>query len=157
VTIAVAISEPFWAAQESNTSKMNGRRDRMKAARKRERGQAILEFAVILPVFCLIGFGLVDMQFCLERAGNLEYIANETARCMAIKAIPCTVQSPQDYALQQGANLKMYPPQLVVVSVLPTEGVSCSVTLSYHFQALGMYFPNITITRTGMASVPPLG
>lgn len=125
--------------------------------RKRERGQAILEFAVILPVFCLIGFGLMDVQFCLERAANVEYIVNETARCQAIKAIPCTVQPPSDYVLQQGANLRMYPPQLVVVSASCIEGVSCSATVTYHFQALGVWFPNVNITRTGMATVPPLG
>jgi hypothetical protein len=129
----------------------------LQLARARERGQAILEMAIMLPVFCLIGFGLMDVQFCLERTANVEYIAQETARCQAINAVPCTVQPAKDYALQQGANLRMYPPQLVIVSASCIEGVSCSATLTYHFQALGVWFPNINITRTGLATVPPLG
>jgi Flp pilus assembly protein TadG len=130
---------------------------RLQSAKARERGQAILEMALILPVFCLIGFGLMDVQLCLERAANADYIAQETARCEAIEGIPCTAQTAEDYAIKKlGADLRMYPPQLVVVTPPCIQGVSCSVTVTYHFQAIGVWFPSITITRTGTAAVPPL-
>lgn len=125
--------------------------------RKRERGQAILEFAIILPVFLLIGFGLCDVQWCLSRAANLEYIVNETARCMAVQALPCTeLGSPNSYAMMLGENLKMVPAQMKIIPVPlcnPSTGI-CKITMTYQYEPIGAYFPKVLIERTGVAAKP---
>ena len=124
---------------------------------KGERGQAILEMAVILPVFVLVGLGLADMQWSLGKVSSLEYVVNETARCEAIEGLPCTElpNTPQSYATAMAGNLHLKPPQLVFISAgcNVITGV-CEATMSYHYQPLGAYFPNLTIQRTGTAALP---
>jgi hypothetical protein len=124
---------------------------------KCERGQAILEMAVILPVFVLIGLGLADMQWSLGKVSSLEYVVNETARCQALDALPCMEppNTPEKYAMAMGQNLHLNPPQLVFVSAScnPIIG-TCTATMTYHYQPLGAYFPDMTIQRTGTAALP---
>jgi hypothetical protein len=128
--------------------------------RKNERGQAILEMAVILPVFVLVCLGLADMQWSLGKVSSLEYVVNETARCQAISAEgpPCPdSRAAQDYALQIAKNLHMEPPDLVMISPPacdPAVG-KCTVVMSYHYHPLGAYFPDLTIQRIGTASFVP--
>jgi hypothetical protein len=125
--------------------------------RKNERGQAILEMAVILPVFVLVGLGLADMQWSLGKVSSLEYVVNETARCQAIDAVPCMEppNTPEKYAMAMGQNLHLNPPQLVFVSAgcNVVTGL-CTATMTYHYQPLGAYFPEMTIQRTGTAALP---
>lgn len=124
--------------------------------RKGERGQAILEMAVILPVFVFVCLGLADLQWSLGTVSNLEYVVNETARCQAIQSVACTsLNNPKGYATPMAANLHMKEPQFVFISAGcdPDTGV-CTAVMSYHYHPLGVYFPDITIRRTGTASIP---
>lgn len=124
--------------------------------RRGERGQAILEMAVILPVFILVGLGLADMQWALGKVSSLEYVVNETARCQAIEGLPCPdPRTTQDYAFQMAKNLRLEPPDLVMISYGCDVAVGkCTATMSYHYHPLGAYFPDLTIHRTGTASMP---
>jgi hypothetical protein len=121
----------------------------------KESGQAILEFAVMLPVFVLIGFLLVDTQWAMKDAANLDYISQESARCEAINSFACAgVKTPQNYALELASNARLDLSRLTV-DAPPCNVVAgtCQVTLTYQFKALGMYFPSLTITRTGVAAI----
>lgn len=124
--------------------------------RRGERGQAILEMAVILPVFILVGLGLADMQWSLGKVSSLEFVVNETARCQAIEALPCTDSTmARDYAFQTAKNLHLEPPDLLMISNGCDLTVGkCTTTMSYHYHPLGAYFPDLTIHRTGTASMP---
>ncbi len=124
--------------------------------KKKQKGQAILEMALILPVFVLVALGMADVVWALERTANLEYIVNESARCEALNGIPCTMQSYHDYALSLARNLRMNDHNLTILTPTCVEGVSCTVTGTYLFQPIGVYFPHITIQRTGTAVLPPL-
>ena len=124
-------------------------------ASKDELGQAILEFAVILPLFVFIGFGLVDLQWCVAKSANLEYIVTETARCEAIAAAACTgSNTPGSYAHQLAVNVRMNLGSLTMVSSA-CNGSTCTVVMTYHFTPFGVWFPNVTIKRTGTAAQPP--
>jgi len=118
-------------------------------------GQAILEFAVMLPVFCLIGFGMVDLVWLTKDAANLDYIVNESARCEAIMAGPCTTPSATNqYAHDQAENLRLSAANLTIAT--PPCTTTCTVTMTYRYHALGVWFPAITMNRTGTAAyVPP--
>ena len=124
--------------------------------RRGERGQAILEMAIILPIFILVGLGLADMQWTLGKVSSLEFVVNETARCQAIEGLPCTgFNTAESYAMPMAKNLHLEPPQLIFISsgCNPATGI-CTATMSYHYKPLGIYFPDITVTRTGTASMP---
>lgn len=119
--------------------------------KRTEKGQAILEFAVILPVFLLIGVGLVDWLIAVDRAANLEYVVSETARCMAISSASCS--NPAGYATRLASGFRMDLAMLKMESA--ACGLSeCNVVMSYRYQAVGAYFPKITIERTGTAALP---
>ena len=128
----------------------------MKIRANKQKGQAILEMALILPVFVLVALGMADVVWALERTANLEYIVNESARCEALNGIPCTMQSYHDYALSLATNLRMNDHNLTIQTPACVEGVSCTVIGTYRFQPIGVYFPHITIQRTGTAVLPPL-
>ena len=127
----------------------------------KQKGQAILEFAVILPVFVLISLGLIDIQWSLERAANLDYIVNEVARCQAIGGNVCTgANTPKTYADLLAVNLGMDTRALKLLS----SGCSymlCSATMTFQYKPVGAWFPSLTIQRTGMAAavpdLPPIG
>jgi TadE-like protein len=119
---------------------------------KSDRGQALAEFAVLLPVFVLVGFILVDIQWMTRDAQAIEYIVTETARCEAIKSTACPV--PKDYATGMANLLRLSTDQNFKLSTPPC-GTSCEVQIQYHYKPLGAWFPAITITRTGSAAVAP--
>ena len=124
--------------------------------KNKQKGQAILEMALILPVFVLLSLGMADIVWVLEKTANLEYIVNESARCEALNGIPCTMQSYQDYARSLATNLRINDHNLTILTPPCIEGVSCTVTGIYVFQPIGVYFPHVTIQRTGTAVLPPL-
>ncbi len=53
-----------------------------------ERGQAVVEFLVILPVFLILAFGLIEFGKGLGYWINLSHIANEGARYAAVNKWP---------------------------------------------------------------------
>jgi hypothetical protein len=120
---------------------------------KSESGQAIAEFAVLLPIFVLVGMMLVDMQWLTRDAAAIEYIANESARCEAIKSGACPVV--KDYARNLAANLRLSTDSHLQISAPSCSETKCDVSIDYQFKPLGAWFPAITIHRTGTAAVAP--
>jgi hypothetical protein len=120
-----------------------------------ESGQAILEVALCLPVLILLAFGMIDIQWALGDAGDMNAIVTEVARCEAIGALPCTApNSPTSYAQTQITNLHLSPVLFTVVNSGCNGAVGvCTFTASYAFKGLGPWFPAIVITRTGTASI----
>lgn len=54
--------------------------------RRRRRGQTLVEFALVLPVFLLIVFGLIDMGRYVYLTSSLSQAAREGARVAAVEA-----------------------------------------------------------------------
>jgi hypothetical protein len=122
---------------------------------ERQRGQAILEAAVMLPILIFIALAMVDMQWALSDAGTLNYIVSETARCEALSALPCTAgNNGETYAVSLAANLKLTPSRFSVVSFgcNPMLG-TCTMTATYNYPPIGVWFPSILISRTGTAAI----
>jgi len=148
----------------------------LKRLKRGESGQSIVEFAVLLPVFALVGFGLVDIIWMAKDAGNNEYIANEVARCESLNAmnsiapLPCNnlsaipgVNSPETYARYLAQNYRLALANFSVDYEAPYSAGSpchagsglCEVTIRYRYKPLGVWFPALTITREGLASYTP--
>jgi len=133
---------------------------------KEESGQTIAEFALILPVFVMVSFCLIDIQWMTKQAANIDYIVNEVARCEALSqpnptvALPCNPSaggvSPHQYALNLARVLRLDAANLTVnaPSCDPTLG-TCKVILDYDYHPLGVWFPAVHINRTGIASYTP--
>lgn len=139
---------------------------------KREKGQAILEAAVLIPVFVFVCLGLIDLQWALSKVGSLEFVVNETARCEAntwnrathdfeeviTAPSPCAYPpGPDSYATTLAENLRMASPQFAVDKPGWCDELTgiCTAQMSYAYKPLGAWFPKITITRTGIASMKP--
>lgn len=120
---------------------------------RNESGQAIAEFAILLPIFVLVGMMLVDMQWLTRDAAAIEYIANESARCEAIKSGACPVA--KDYATDLAANLRLSTDERLKISAPSCSPTACAVSIDYQFKPLGAWFPAITIHRMGSAAVAP--
>jgi Flp pilus assembly protein TadG len=147
-----------------------------------ESGQAIAEFAVLLPVFALVSFAIIDIQWMTKQAANIDYIANEVARCDALGTMnptahmPCSPpgngaapnkNSSEDYAKALARNLRVdvsttaftvttLEPPCQETPPSPALPNTCNVTITLQYKPLGAWFPNLTISRTGTASyVPP--
>ena len=56
------------------------------AGRRRRRGQGLVEFALVLPIFLLILFGLIDMGRYVYLNSTLSQAAREGARVAAVEA-----------------------------------------------------------------------
>jgi hypothetical protein len=54
--------------------------------RERDRGQALVEFAVVLPIFLLVVFGLIDVGRLVYTNATLSQAAREGARLAAAEA-----------------------------------------------------------------------
>jgi Flp pilus assembly protein TadG len=124
--------------------------------RKSEQGQAILEFALLLPIFIFVGFGLVDVQWAVKDASNMDYIVGEVARCEALPSLACSApNTPTSYAQTLATNFYLNQNQFTVTASGCNAATGlCTFTATYAYKAIGVYFPPITLTRTGVASQP---
>jgi Flp pilus assembly protein TadG len=78
------------------------------ARRDRTRGQALVEFAVIIPVFMLLLFGLLDFGRVIFAQQTITQDAREGARAGLVAALDTTVNN-SSYAKIRTAALAMAP------------------------------------------------
>ena len=125
---------------------------------------------MMLPVFVLVSFCIVDIQWMTKQAANVDYIANEVARCDALATMNppaimrCspngggpTHQTATDYAVQLARDLRLGTGTQLSITFpdgLPCNPASsvCRISVSYQYQPLRVWFPAITISRIGTAS-----
>ncbi|MCL1593849.1 MAG: pilus assembly protein [Actinomycetia bacterium] len=60
----------------------------MKMKERSERGAALVEMAVILPVFLLMMFGMIEASWAFASANDVRHGAREGARLAAVGAAP---------------------------------------------------------------------
>jgi Flp pilus assembly protein TadG len=81
---------------------------RPEALRHRSRGQALVEFAIIIPVFLLLLFGLLDFGRVIYAQQTITQDAREGARAGEVAALDTTVDNTS-YAKIRTAALAMAP------------------------------------------------
>jgi Flp pilus assembly protein TadG len=95
---------------------------------KDRRGTTAVEFAITLPVFILMLFGLWQTGYGLWWQFGLQHGAQMAARCMTINRTVCnTTASTQSYAASQSYGLNpaptiftvTTPPRRVAIKSLP--------------------------------------
>jgi Flp pilus assembly protein TadG len=107
-----------------------------KRLRKRQEGQAIVEFALIAPIFLLLVFGVVEFGRAWNVYQTLTDAVREGARTAAVANPAVTVDT---VAARMNAN--MYSAGLDTASAIKTltgfragTGTSVRVTIAYPYQ-----------------------
>jgi Flp pilus assembly protein TadG len=74
---------------------------RLGAAARQQRGQALVEFAVILPVLMLIVYGILYFGRYMDYSNQETQLAELGARLAAVNSDPSTTLTLQNYIQQQ--------------------------------------------------------
>jgi Flp pilus assembly protein TadG len=108
------------------------------------RGATAVEFALILPPFLLLLFGVVEFGRALWTQSALHFAVEEAARCATVDATNCaTTTQVQKFAVSRAAGLGLAN----AVFSLTTPACGNQVSASYPFPfVLANMFPNVTLT-----------
>ncbi|HEY8813554.1 MAG TPA: TadE family protein, partial [Candidatus Dormibacteraeota bacterium] len=60
--------------------------------RPRNRGQALVEFAIVFPIFILVLFAVIEFSVMLYSQMTVSNAAREAARVSVVDPDPCTIQ-----------------------------------------------------------------
>jgi Flp pilus assembly protein TadG len=126
-----------------------------RACRRRERGAAAAEFAMILPLFFLMVMGSVDFGRAFWTKNTLANVAREATRYASVRSLrsqdPATLTKIKGVILGQSGPLD--PDKMVVTaSWTPTNnpGASVRVDVSYPFEPVLplLFFESIAMTSS---------
>jgi Flp pilus assembly protein TadG len=122
---------------------------------ERQAGQAMVEFAIMLPLLLLLLLGGADLLMAISAHQQVSYVAQETAQwCLVNVGVttPCSAApgQAQTFATQIG---------LINASKMSATPNSCpfecvSVTATYSFVPVFPFFPSFTMTSTAQAFMP---
>ncbi|TWP33720.1 TadE/TadG family type IV pilus assembly protein [Leekyejoonella antrihumi] len=99
---------------------------------QRERGAAALEFALVLPVFLILIFGLVDFGRMLNDQIQVTNAAREAVRMEAL-ALPGSAQARVNASTPLGAAATIASSTPCSSSSQPTDSASATVTYNFSF------------------------
>jgi Flp pilus assembly protein TadG len=121
------------------------------------RGAALAETAIVMPVFVLLIFGVIESGLLMFAQISLDNAVGAAARCAAINTNICgTPAAIKNYALSQTVGL----PHVAVANFTPSNPIcnngSTQVSASYNFTSLvGTLVPYISsLTLTAAAQYP---
>lgn len=103
-------------------SRVTGFRRRGRQVLGKERGQALIEFALILPVLLLLIFGVIKLGIAATSWSNETHLANEAARYAAVNACSaCGGQVLNDWILTQADTAGLKSPAQTHVTITFTD------------------------------------
>ena len=122
-----------------------------------ERGAAAVEFALVLPLFLLLVFGIVDFSRAFNVQLTLSDAAAEGARALATGATATDAQDAARAALQSTAvpaGTVTFPAPVACPPLPPAGGARASMTVATNFQFLTPFVGPATggLTITGTAA-----
>jgi Flp pilus assembly protein TadG len=124
-----------------------------------ERGAALVEFALILPVLALLLFGMLDFGKAFNYWIDETHLANEGARWAVVNRNPSTSGSLQSYIRNQvtsnelrtgGTSSVPSPVQVCIEFPNGTSNVGdpVRVTLTATYRWLGVLAARMSVTQT---------
>ena len=110
-----------------------------------ERGATILEFALTVPIFFALLFGIIGGGLLLWMQLGLQHGAERAARCAGVNASICgSVSAIQNYAASQAYGLNPSPSVFNVTTQACGNQVSASYTFAFFTSYGGI--PSLTLT-----------
>lgn len=100
----------------------------------RQQGQALLEFAVILPVFLILLLGGIDLTAAFGSMNALNHLAEDGARCAALSSCNATLPS---YVASEASVLGL-PPVTMIRETITNGG--------YAFVQITVFYPHHATT-----------
>jgi Flp pilus assembly protein TadG len=101
------------------------------SGRTKERGQAMVEFALVLPILCLILFAIVEFGMAFWRYQQVSAAASEGARRAAVSRTYAD-RTSRAVTAAKDASPNLSPSQMnVTVSSAWTAGSPVTVTVTY--------------------------
>jgi len=113
-----------------------------------QRGVSAVEFALILPVFVVFLFGMINCGLLLWTQLGMEHGVVAAARCAAIN--PSTCPDVPAYATQQAYGLDL--PKTAFTLTTPACGDQ--VAASYGYQFVTLLLPPMNLTLTARSCYP---
>jgi Flp pilus assembly protein TadG len=123
----------------------------------REDGVAAVEFAIILPLLCLILFGVLEFGRVWSQYQVFQGAAREGARCAAVKATPfsdCEIQPEIDQAAAPYDTEEPAKVEILGGGAAPdgctdaTRGEDVQVSWDQPLQVDIPFWKNLTVTST---------
>lgn len=114
---------------------------------KKEKGQELIEFAILLPLLLLIAFGVLDLGRIFHVAITITNASREGARYGTFFPADAAgiIAATQAEALNSGIDLSSSP----IIVECPSgcaSGLPIRVTVQYDFQLIfGLVFPSTTL------------
>jgi Flp pilus assembly protein TadG len=104
-----------------------------------ERGAAVVEFAIILPILLLCVLGLIEFARVIWTQTTLDYAVQAAARCAAIDSVTCgTDVAIQNYAASKAPGLSFSDPTSTFGVTRPLCGVQVTASLPFDFLLPGL-------------------
>ncbi|SDY03381.1 TadE/TadG family type IV pilus assembly protein [Nitrosomonas sp. Nm33] len=127
-----------------------------------QKGGVAVEFAIILPTFLLLLFGIIEFSLILYDQAIITNASREAARsAIAFKTPKLTAQQVQQIAINRSNNLVSFgvgtktPNVIISPSIIPqTAGASIQVTVQYNYTFL--VFGNLLSLVSGGSISNPL-
>jgi hypothetical protein len=121
---------------------------------KTQRGSVMVEMALVLPVLLLLVIGGIDLDLMVTAKSALNYVAGQTAQCMAHNT-GCT---PSAFGVSEGTGLGLKGASLTVNPLTPNcppaiPGTPCvaQVQVTYAWSPISPFFKSTTLTSTASA------
>ena len=130
----------------------------MKSQQKRsQRGGAVFEFAMLLPLISILFLGIIDFSRAMLAYNALTHASEAAARFASVRSrtsqSPATTATIKTRVLQAGTGLE---PDKIDVTATWTpgniRGGIVSVQIDYPYDVITPFVPWDTITLTGSAS-----
>ena len=139
-----------------------GRLTRVRKRLAAGKGQALVEFAFVLPLIMLLILGVIDFGRAFNYQNNLSSLANQAVRYAEVNSCaPCNGQSIQDYIrgtadsneLQNGSSgiFGVRQPGLCIAITAPTskfgDPIKAKASVSYNWLPF-LHLAPVTISAT---------
>src|SRR5579862_5873532 len=116
---------------------------RRSQSKPRSRGQALVEFAIVLPVFLLVLFGLIEFGYMLYSQTTVSNAAREAARAAVVDPDACTIPVLANATARGAATgltssfISVNVPAIPSCATAP-QGTPVSITVNYTYHT---FFP----------------
>ena len=117
---------------------------------KNVKGSAAIETAILLPVYLLLIFGVIEFGYFLWADISLRYGAYYGARYALVNA-PTTSAATQNFAYSKSGFAEGGP--ITYVATINTSNAQIKGTLTYKFLVLPL--PSITTSIVVYQDIPP--
>ena len=108
-------------------------------------GAALIEFAVLLPLFVALVFGVMQLGQMLWTYAALQHAVEMAARCASVNSTTCgSAAQIQTYAVSQAYGLSL--PAGTFAATTPACGNQVAAIYAFEFPVAALVSPSVTLT-----------